>query len=242
MKKKFLLITILVLLLIPLTTFAMPTFAQEYRSMNLVETLQSEDIELKNADYKENDKQATIYLFRGNGCTYCRAFLEFLSSISEEYGKYFKVVSYEVWSDSKNTALLEDVSEFLDSRAGGVPFIVIGDQVFAGYNEDSNDAIITAIKDQYDSNNKYDVLEELEAYKAKEARKAFFNSGKFSIICNSLITVAATVVIVLFMNKKIENLTNKVEELEHNLKVSNNKEEKEHNKSKAKEEYKKKNK
>ena len=33
-----------------------------------------------NSEYTENDKQVTIYLFRGLGCTHCKDFLEFLNS------------------------------------------------------------------------------------------------------------------------------------------------------------------
>ena len=45
--------------------------------------------------YKENDKQAVIYMFRGQGCGYCRAFLSFLASIVDDYGEYFKLVSFD---------------------------------------------------------------------------------------------------------------------------------------------------
>lgn len=76
--------------------------SNSYNTLNLEEALKQEGIESKLENYKETDKQITIYLFRGNGCTYCRNFLSFLNDIAEEYGSYFKVVSYETWYDQAN--------------------------------------------------------------------------------------------------------------------------------------------
>lgn len=246
MKKKILLLLMLPLLLVPIFNVSAKEKQVEYESMNLKETLQSENIELKYQDYKETDKQVPIYLFRGTGCTYCRAFLEYLNEITEEYGKYFKLVSYEVWTNANNSDLLEKTSEFIGQQATGVPFIIIGDQIFPGYSESYNSAITTAIKKLYDSKNRYDVFEDMEKQDAIERRKAFFSSAPFIIICNTLITVITTVVVFLLMNKRIENLTSKLEKLEVKAKESNNKETKEHKeqkeekkKSKSKEKNKK---
>ena len=156
MKKKILLLALITLLLMPLTTIAKES--KEYKSKNFIETLEEEEIKLENKNYKETDKQVTIYMFRGTGCTYCRSFLEFLNDISEDYGKYFKLESYEVWSDSKNAELLEGVSSFLGQEAGGIPYIIIGDQVFGGYSEEYDDVIKATIKEEYNRSNKYDVL------------------------------------------------------------------------------------
>lgn len=230
MKKKILLIFMLTLLIIPISSLAAGEAAITYPSLNLKETLAAEEIELKNTSYKEDDKQVTIYLFRGTGCQYCRAFLNYLNSISEEYGKYFKLVSYDVWTSSSNASLLEEVSEFLGQGATGVPYIIIGDQVFGGYSEASNDAMETAIKEQYDSKDKYDVFEELEKYRKEEKRREFFNSGKFAAICNIIAILLATIVLVLLINNKTKHLERKLNSLEAKLaeKEKNNKEHREH--------------
>ena len=120
---------------------------EKYETMNLKETLAAEEIELTYTDYKETDDQITIYMFRGNTCGFCKSFLNFLNSITEEYGKYFKLESYEVWGNQDNAELLNSVGEFLGEQAGGVPFIVIGDKVFPGYNEVYDEDIKTAIKE-----------------------------------------------------------------------------------------------
>ena len=132
----------------------------KYNTTNLVETLEAEGIELQNEDYTENSKQATIYLFRGQGCSHCQEFLTFLSELTKEYGEYFKVVAFETWNDNANITLMQEVAKSLGTEAGGVPFIVIGDQAFPGYASSYDDQIITAITNLYNtpSDQRYDVF------------------------------------------------------------------------------------
>jgi len=155
MKKLKVLIVILFLAIIPSIAFAQET----YETTNLEQTLKAEGIEYDLKNYKETNNQITIYLFRGNGCSYCKKFITFLASITDEYGKYFKLQSYEVWYNKDNSKLLENVAEFLDEDAEGVPYIVIGNQVFPGYHEKYDEQIKKAILDLYNSEERYDVLE-----------------------------------------------------------------------------------
>ena len=159
MKKKILLFVAMCLLVLPITTKAISY--DNYKTLNLKEALKDEEIDEAFKDYKENDKQVTIYLFRGKGCAYCRAFLTFLNSITDEYGKYFKVVSFEVWNDAENSALLSSVAAFMNKELEGVPFIVIGDKVFDGYTESYDEDIKNTIKELYDSKDRYDVFAEM---------------------------------------------------------------------------------
>ena len=134
------------------------------KPLDFKESLAAEEIELKYTDYQETDDQVTIYLFRGQGCHYCKDFLNFLNDNAQEYGKYFKVRSFEVWSDDFNNNLLEVTSNFLNKPAGGVPYIIIGNKVFAGYAPSYNEEILTTIKDNFEAGNmyKYDVFEEMK--------------------------------------------------------------------------------
>lgn len=116
---------------------------------------------------KNDEKKATIYMFRGQGCAYCRKFLNFLNSISEEYGKYFELVSFEVWNDADNKELMDKVASVTGVEAGGVPYIIIGDRVFGGYAESYDDAIKAKIKEQYEDPS-YDVFEELKKKESEE--------------------------------------------------------------------------
>ena len=175
----------------------------DYQTLNFKEILKEEDIKEDFKSYSENDKQITIYMFRGNGCGYCRNFLTFLNSITEEYGKYFKVVGFEVWSNEDNSKLLDKVSSFMGSEAGGVPYIIIGDKVFPGYAETYDTDIKNAIKELYDSEEKYDVFEEYNKAIDKAKKQASGNAG--TIIFWNFVFIAAGVGIILYDNKKKYN-------------------------------------
>ena len=176
-----------------------------------------EDNQITDND-KEDDKQAVIYLFRGKGCGYCRNFLTFLNSIVDEYGKYFKVVSYEVWYDQDNGTLMQEVSDFLGANATGVPFIVIGDKYFKGYGESYADSIKEAIMDQYNSKDKYDVMDEMaKAKKAEEKANKGTNTSVNTIliiVCNFILISAATITILIVSKQHNVLLNNKIDELE----------------------------
>ena len=213
----------LIIVLVLVLGLAMPIYTKAAtKSLNLKEALEGEQIELDKAfeDYKETDDQAIVYLFRGNGCGYCRAFLTFLNSIVGEYGKYFKVVSYEVWYDQENNALLDSVSKYLDNPAQGVPYIVIGDKVFAGYAASYDDEIKSTIKALYDTkkDDRYDVFKEMEENPNKEDRTTIKTITKNIVIA----TIVAVVVIV---GSNIAFINYKFSELKENNGVKETKEE-----------------
>lgn len=227
MKKKIFLVTLLALIAFPLNMFAIEK--DDYTSKNLEETLTEEEIEHDLSKYKENDKQVTIYLFRGHGCGYCKKFLTFLNSIVDEYGDYFKLESYEVWNDDNNYDLMNQVASFLGTSVSGVPFIVIGDTTFAGYAERYDDSIKSTIKSLYDSKEKYDVFEEMTKKEEEEAN-ANKPSRKTMVVLNFVFVLAGTVIVIVMNNRNTKVLTQKIESLETELskiKESKEKEKKE---------------
>lgn len=182
---------------------------------------------------KTNAKdKATIYLFRGKGCGYCRSLLTFLNSINDEYGDMYELKSYEVWNDQDNYQLMKDISEFLDEPASGVPYLIVGDQVFPGYASTYDSSIKLAIKDLYETkkSKRYDVMAEykkknakfdVSKYKSlnfKEAlnqegieynkpkKKSSETSSSSVIIWNFVFTAVATSSIILFVNSKFNKL------------------------------------
>ena len=163
--------------------------------------------------HKDNEKQVTIYLFRGHGCGYCHKFLEYVSSdLMKEYGSKFKFVSYEVWNNSGNAELFQEIAKFLGTEANGVPFYVIGDKYFSGYSETMNDSIIEAIETEYASSEKYDVIKKykdsIETAKRKEWDEKYGAIYKNGLI--TLVIVAIGVgVNIWFTNKKFEELQSK---------------------------------
>ena len=184
-------------------------YVKDYQTAGFKEILTEEGMTLKNTNYTETEDQAVIYLFRGNGCAYCRAFLEFLNSISDEYGKYFRVVGFEVWYNADNGDVLKNISEFMGSSASGVPFIIIGDQVFPGYAASYDDSIKEAIKTAYDNNNKYDAFEEYN--KAIDA--AIWEKNKviyISVFCNVIICAVAVYITMRFIKKQNQLLLDEI--------------------------------
>lgn len=75
-----------------------------------------------------------IYLFWGEGCPHCakaKPFLENLDKSSDKINLY----TYEVYYNTQNQKLYQEVGEKLKVDSSGVPLIVIGDEVFVGYSE-----------------------------------------------------------------------------------------------------------
>ncbi len=189
----------------------------KYETLNFKQALEEEGIELKNKSYSENDKQATIYLFRGRGCHVCQSFLSYLNDISEEYGSHFKVVSFELWYNQDNANLLDDISSFKGETAGGVPYILIGEQVFGGYAEQYNDAIIQAIEDVYNGKDKYDVF---EAY--NDSIKYHLSTTAKMVIWNIILLAIASFIIIHFVNKSNQKVLEKLDEIKNtnNVKIT----------------------
>ncbi len=203
MKKKIIGIALLIVMLCPFQIRAAE------KATNLEETLKAVNIEADLKNYKESDKQTTIYLFMGETCGYCHKFLEYLASIVPEYGEYFKLQAYEIWNNSDNSKLMKKVANFLDESVGGVPFIVIGDKTFVGYTENYNEQIKSAIKEQYDSKDKFDVMNEMK----KEEKKTTGGSSSTSIIWNFVFITIGTGIILAFVNVKHQETQRKIEEL-----------------------------
>lgn len=185
----------------------------------------------------KNDK-ATIYLFRGKGCGYCRALLTFLNSINDDYADMYDLVSFETWNNQDNYELMGKISSFLEQPAQGVPYLIIGDKVFPGYANVYDEDIKSAIKDLYntDKSKRYDVFEaynkkgnnvKLSSYKTLDFKEALKEEGieyntpkksssngtssKAVIIWNLVFTVLATSTILVFVNSKFKKLNKNIE-------------------------------
>lgn len=188
-----------------------------YQTKNLEETLKEDNVEVDLSNYKETDDQITIYLFRGNGCGYCNNFLKFLASIVPEYGKYFKLESYEVWGNEDNAELMEKVGKFFGQDATGVPFIIIGEQVFPGYASQYDEGIKAAIVTLYNSEEKYDVFDAMEKAEAKAKRDAVIKKTISILYDLSLVALGAGIVI-FYETKKNKEFDKKLNKLEKNIK------------------------
>lgn len=119
---------------------------------------------------------AKIYIFYGEGCGYCKGAMEYFDSLEEEYGYMFDLEKLEVWNDEENQKILQKVAESFDEEVGGVPYIVIGEKTFAGYdlNGAFDEDILNAIKDLYNSEERYDVMGELDIKKTKNSNTLLY--------------------------------------------------------------------
>ena len=146
--------------------------------------------EEKNEETKK--EPVKVYLFRSNTCGYCEAALEWFNSIEEEYGEYFDLIDYEV-SSSENSLLWEEVATTMGDTPSGVPYMVVGEysypngfaadtQISSTSDETMGDQLIERIMKLYESDDRYDVMVELN------------NKPDYS----NIVTVVALVIIVGF--------------------------------------------
>lgn len=110
----------------------------------------------------EAKEKINVYMFYGEGCGYCAAAKEFFAGIDEEYKEYYSLVTYEVWHDKNNSALMQGVAEYLNEDVNGVPYIVIGDTTFAGYASEYDQDILDAIKESYNNEDYVDVVSKVK--------------------------------------------------------------------------------
>ncbi len=200
MKKKFI-IGLMAILLLPLQVFAASIDLSKYNTTNLEETLKAEGITADLSNYKENDNQVVIYLFRGQGCAHCEEFLEYVgNTLIGKFNNNIKLASFETWNDSNNKKLLNTVATFLGDEAGGVPYIVIGDKSFLGYASSINSEIEAAVTALANSKNRYDVFEEIN-----KAEKKGTSSNTVAVVLWNVSITAVGVGIVILHNNATKN-------------------------------------
>lgn len=148
--------------------------------------------------------EVNVYVFRGEGCGFCAKALSFFEEIEEEYGKYFNLVTYEVWNDTENAELMNQMAEYLGENITGVPFIIVGEKTFPGFDESWGEEIKSEIMSQYDmaEEERTDLIENMLA--GIELEKE--NSDLFVAIV-SLVVIAGVVVFVIYARKNSEGNT-----------------------------------
>jgi len=75
-----------------------------------------------------------IYLFWGEGCPHCAKEKVFLNDFIEK-NPTVKLHDFEIYYNSSNARLMQQVASSINSDAGGVPFLVIGDKGISGFGE-----------------------------------------------------------------------------------------------------------
>lgn len=96
---------------------------------------------------KVNAEAVNVNVFYGDGCPYCAEEEKYLNVLKSELGDNLNIQRYEVWNNDENSELLSDVRTALNNTDDGVPFVVIGNKTFTGYNDSVAEDIKTAIFD-----------------------------------------------------------------------------------------------
>lgn len=184
--KKLIMIVLTAVLLMPSIVFA------KTESMNFIETLESKQIEPANKDYTETDDQVTLYLFRWSSCSHCLDLLNYLNELSVEHGSKFKLRSYETSTNADNDKLRQDVADYFNETGTGVPLLIIGENSFYGFDESFEEKILTAINNEYEKSERFDIIETL----VKKANEKNPNDALYVIL-----PILAIVVIYFVINK-----------------------------------------
>ena len=79
--------------------------------------------------------EVNVFFFHSNNCDFCNQEKAYLEALKERYPN-MRIYSYEV-SDSHNKELMLQARKLFDDNREGVPFTVIADTPFHGFNQAS---------------------------------------------------------------------------------------------------------
>ena len=100
----------------------------------------------------------TVYLFRGETCEHCHEALEYISEHREEIPENVEIVTYEVWENTNNRTLHNEVAAKLgldEDQYNTVPLFVVGDKHILGYNSTTWDTLFE-YANEYTENSDYE--------------------------------------------------------------------------------------
>lgn len=98
-----------------------------------------------------NAKEINIDFFYGNGCPICSKEEKFLEEIEKKYD--VKINKYETWYNEENAKLLDETKEKYNTTGRGVPYTVVEDNAFLGFNTTISSQIEDKIKSISNDNN-----------------------------------------------------------------------------------------
>lgn len=93
-------------------------------------------VENKISATSSTEKPLNIYLFYGEGCPHCAKERSFLEEVKPEYGEKINIYEFEIYYNQENVEKFVRAAEIMGIEAGGVPFLIIGDNHFVGYGGD----------------------------------------------------------------------------------------------------------
>ena len=119
---------------------------------------------------KAENNKVNVYIFRGEGCPHCEEALTWFDGLDEKTKSKFDLVQYEVWGDENNAKLMKKVAKIFGKDSSGVPLIIIGDKSFVGFAESYESEILNKIEEEYNQEEKYDVMNYLDETTNNDAK------------------------------------------------------------------------
>ena len=124
-----------------------------------VANVHADEIELPEVTDHE---KVTIYIFRGNGCGFCKKALTYFNENASKYSDYLEVKTYEVYNNSANSTLMNAVGQHFGDDTGGVPYIVVGSTYHdSGFTDALGEEMVKAALTEYQNKDYKDVVSEI---------------------------------------------------------------------------------
>lgn len=82
-----------------------------------------------------SEKDLNIYLFYGDGCPHCKEEEKWFESYLKK-NDYIKIHRYEVWYNKENQEKYSKVHDILNDTSIGIPYLIIGETVISGFDEE----------------------------------------------------------------------------------------------------------
>ena len=112
------------------------------------------------------DDKVPIYVFTKSNSSSYQDLMNWMNSIEEQYGEYFKCVEFNTSFNKESTALKNEVIKKLhdDSLKDTDLYIVIGNHSWSGFQDSYKDEMISAIDNSYSNSNDDDIMLGMDSY------------------------------------------------------------------------------
>ena len=152
-------------------------------------------------EFSADPKEVKVYFFRGEGCSHCAEAEEWFKSIEKEYGDKFEVVAYETWNNEDNDALMHEIGDYKGTEVEGVPYILVGNNAWNGFDQSYAKNILAEIDALYkqDPDEIYDIMDYVSGVKSENTLAA-----SIITIVVIVIIVAAVGTSIFFLRKKAD--------------------------------------
>ena len=111
------------------------------------------------------ENTVSIYFFWGKGCPHCEAEWEFFADAKKEYPN-IEINDFEIWYSKENREILRKAEEATGVSVSGVPFTVIGEKTFSGFNKSSSPPLFREAIEYYSKNPYQDKIKDVLAAKS----------------------------------------------------------------------------